>query len=407
MSKKNKKINMNELKNKVNIFLEDIYTKQFDERDVFVRSISSSFSYSSILLNDIIKEIMMDEHYSKLFSAESLSTYIFNIVSDGIRSKENNQKIFENIIEYIKNDPKEFVCVIPIHGISITEKYDMGVVKLYPSEQREEVIQSIYKEKSQRFIKNSFKSKSNFATIKVIALQSQKAVEIAVSEVNKSLNIIKILFCDLNNIYQIGVGKKGESMFDKEFLAVSDDQTDGVVTHPFKYTPLPAEINEITDAGNKVVKILADIQKRKFRNEKTIPLENHLFNSLNLIATGLYENDYETKSSKFMSAIESLVEQKTFTQGITDQVCERTALLLGNDFDERKQIYYKMFDLYNQRSTISHGDESNVDIYDTEDLWIISKRLLFYLLSNFDKFVDSNNKPKIKIKDYVMNLRFK
>ncbi|TPR21464.1 hypothetical protein DY102_07170 [Apilactobacillus timberlakei] len=332
---------------------------------------------------------------------------MLNIISEGISQKKKNEEIIDNIINKIQNNTKIYTCVIPIHGVLLKKEYDMGIVKLYPYKKREEVIEEIYKEKAQKFIKDSFKSCSDFATINVTALQPLKAVEKAVSEVNKSLNILKFLFCSDNNIYQIGVGKKSESMTDKEFLAISNDQNEGVVTHPFKYTPIPADVDKIAYDGNKVVKKLIKIQSKIFKHKKTIPLEKSLFNALNLIVAGLYSDDYETQMSKFMSAIEALVEQKTFTQGITDQVCERTALLLGKTFDARKKMYNKMIELYSKRSAISHGDSANINMYDTNYLWQASSRLLFYLLNNFDNFVDSNNNPKLKMKDYILTLRFR
>ena len=107
-----------------------------------------------------------------------------------------------------------------------------------------------------------------------------------------------------------------------------------------------------------------------------------------------------------MSAIEALVEQKTFVQGITDQVCERSALLLGKDLISRKKIYSKLTSLYGKRSNLSHGDTAVVTHYDVVYLWEIARNLCFYFQLNFDKFIDSNKQEKKKLKTYLLDLRF-
>ncbi|WP_172997950.1 HEPN domain-containing protein, partial [Lactobacillus helveticus] len=76
----------------------------------------------------------------------------------------------------------------------------------------------------------------------------------------------------------------------------------------------------------------------------------------NLIASGLDSEDPTIQIIQLMSAIEALVEQKTFVQGITDQVCERAALLLGKDSTSRRKIFDRLTTLYGKRSSLSHGD---------------------------------------------------
>lgn len=107
-----------------------------------------------------------------------------------------------------------------------------------------------------------------------------------------------------------------------------------------------------------------------------------------------------------MSAIEALVEQKTFVQGISDQVCERTALLLGKDSNSRRKMFDKLTTLYGKRSNLSHGNTAVITHYDVVYLWQIAKSLCFYFHIHFSEFVDSNTHEKKKLKEYLLNLKF-
>lgn len=100
------------------------------------------------------------------------------------------------------------------------------------------------------------------------------------------------------------------------------------------------------------------------------------------------------------------MNKKTFVQGITDQVCERTALLLGKDSKSRRKIFDRLTTLYGKRSNLSHGDTAVVTHYDVVYLWEIARNLCFYFQLNFDKFFDSKQQEKKNLKTYLLDLRF-
>ncbi|MCL0312268.1 HEPN domain-containing protein [Apilactobacillus xinyiensis] len=406
-----KHFDVNTLKCKVFALLNNIRNDEnSDKVDFSVVLQSGMLSYSTMLMNDVLKYIILEASSGDYFSEEDLSKDILQICCRSILSEKDDETIFKEIMRLINSKPKKFFCIIPIHGIELTYCYNFGIVSLYPSSMKTEVIRSSYNKDMSDFFLNSKNKIGNFdnedfATINVLALSSQRAVEIAIYEINKTLNVIKFLFNGIGNLYQIGIGKKTETMFDNEFIVASNEYSKGSMKHPFKFLPMPANLNNLNKNGKKFVEIVTKIQSKIYKKQKTTPLERSLFNSVNLIASALYTDDYEVRMIKLMSAIESLVEQKTFNQSITDQVCERTALLLGKDLKLRTEIYNTMIKLYNKRSILSHGDTVRITKYDVDYLFNKSRNLCFLFLDRFDEFNDSNKKEKNKLKEYILKLK--
>ncbi|WNW17979.1 HEPN domain-containing protein [Lactiplantibacillus plantarum] len=175
-------------------------------------------------------------------------------------------------------------------------------------------------------------------------------------------------------------------MFDKEFLAVAEDH--GLTQHPFDYLPTALDLCQINNPENIAIKNYIErvggIEGKILREKNTVPLERGLLNATNLIANGLDSEEPTIQLIQLMSAIEALVEQKTFVQS---QVCERTALLLGATEEARVNIYKTLSVLYGKRSDLSHGGTAMVTHYDVVTLWELARELCFYFV--YSKFQNS------------------
>lgn len=275
---------------------------------------------------------------------------------------------------------------------------------MYPASQKKSVLKAQVSANLYDKLIDTVTDNQNFATVNIKAVIPSGAIEVAISEVKSALNILRFLMSGPNMLYQIGVGKQNKTMCDKEFIAVA--QNSGITQHPFQYVPRPAELSALRSVGKAYVKRIGDIQRKIYSSQPTIPLEKGLVNATNLIANGLDSEEPTIQIIQLMSAIEALVEQKTFVQGITDQVCERTALLLGKDSKSRRNIFDRLTTLYGKRSNLSHGNTAVITHYDVGYLWLIARNLCFYFHIHFDDFIDSNTHEKAKLKDYLLNLRF-
>lgn len=348
--------------------------------------------------------VIEDPKIGKLFSWQKLQEEIAKLTGKGKAKKESNTQIIEDILGLINKKPEEFLCIIPFHGIELESPYTIGNVTLYPASQKKSVLKAQVSANLYDKLIDTVTDNQNFATVNIKAVIPSGAIEVAISEVKSALNILRFLMSEPNMLYQIGVGKQNKTMFDKEFIAVA--QNSGITQHPFQYVPRPAKLSALQSVGKTYVKRIGDIQRKIYSSQPTIPLEKGLVNATNLIANGLDSEEPTIQIIQLMSAIEALVEQKTFVQGITDQVCERTALLLEKDSKSRRKVFDRLTTLYEKRSNLSHGNTAVITHYDVVYLWLIARSLCFYFHMHFDDFIDSNTHEKAKLKDYVLNLRF-
>ncbi|MGJ3791929.1 hypothetical protein [Lactiplantibacillus argentoratensis] len=397
-------MNENIFKQEITKFLDSITNKQDENTSGMTMGQGYFFWYSEIYLANAVEIIIEDSKLGKLFSWKNLQEKIVKLTGEGKAKNEADTQIIEDILGLINKKPEEFLCIIPFHGIKLESPYTIGNVTLYPASQKKSVLKSKVNDKLYDELIDTVTDKQNFATVNIQAVIPSGAIEVAILEVKSTLNILKFLMNEPNVLYQIGVGKQNKTMFDKEFIAVN--QNSGITQHPFQYMPRPAELSNLQPFGKSYVKRIGDIQLKIYSSQSTVPLEKGLVNATNLIASGLDSEDPTIQIIQLMSAIEALVEQKTFVQGITDQVCERAALLLGKDSTSRRRIFDRLTTLYGKRSNLSHGNTAVITHYDVIYLWQIAQNLCFYFHMHFDDFIDSNKHEKAKLKDYLLNLRF-
>jgi hypothetical protein len=397
-------MNENIFKQAITKFLDSITDDQDEKKSGMATGQGYLFWYSVSYLANAVEIIIEDPKLGKLFSLKELQKKIVKLTGEGKAKNETDTKIIEDILGLINKKPEEFFCVIPFHGIKLESPYTIGSVTLYPASQKKSVLKFKVSDKLYDKLIDTVTDEQSFATVNVQAVIPSGAIEVAILEVKSALSILKFLVNEPNMLYQIGVGQQNQTMFDKEFIAVN--QNSGITQHPFQYVPRPAELSKLQPFGKDYVKRIGDIQLKIYSSQSIAPLEKGLVNATNLIASGLDSEDPTIQIIQLMSAIEALVEQKTFVQGITDQVCERAALLLGKDSTSRRKIFDRLTTLYGKRSSLSHGDTAVITPYDVIYLWQIAQNLCFYFHMHFDEFIDSNKHEKAKLKDYLLNLRF-
>ena len=339
------------------------------------------FWYSEQHLAKVCQLVVDDPKIGKMITWKSLGQTIIQQIGKDRASNLDNLEITETIIAKIREEPQVYFCLLPIFGINVTSPFTMGRIVLYPSEQKEKVVKNaISNDNLEQQVKDTLSDTQNFATLRVKALDSAGAIDLAIAHVKTVLNILKFVFNTPSGMYQIGIGKKNKTVLDKEFLAVAENH--GLTQHPFNYLPQELELSEIDDPRNIAAKNYIDkisIIEDKFLGEKsTVPLERGLLNATNLVANGLDGEEITIQLIQLMSAIESLVEQKTFVQSITDQVCERVAQLLGTTEEGRMDIYKTLSVLYGKRSDLSHGEIATVTHYDISNLWVLARGLCLY-----------------------------
>ncbi|WP_105956163.1 HEPN domain-containing protein [Apilactobacillus quenuiae] len=358
--------------------------------------------YSDEILDRIIKVIIKDNELKKIFSKDDLSKEIINLIYKDRIDNKSNESIVNHLIELIGSKPKYYSCIIPVHGIDINKKLDLGIVTIYPIIKKEEVFKNNFSINAQNLLKNA----ETFALIKVKAALPNKAIEIASKEIDHTLNILKFVSNnDTKMLFSIGIGANAENNISKEFIIIDDNNNESV-SYKSNYYPMNLNINQLKDYKDYISKMI-DIQKRIFYSQspkRDVPaIERYLFHANNLVAEGLYENTFEKQMSKFITAVESLLGKKG--EGISDKISEKAALFLGHSMENRMSIYNTMRHLYNKRSILTHGDSTDLNYYDIYYLLKISKELCMFFFDNIEKFIDIKE-PKEKIRTDALEIKF-
>ncbi|WP_349535499.1 hypothetical protein [Leuconostoc citreum] len=393
-----------DIKELVKLFLEKVSLERNEHTTGMKAGANHVFYYSDIVLAEITERILNEPKLGKLFSRKDVNATILEFVGSGFEDRENDEKVICKIIKWINSDPIEFTCFIPVHGVEVSNKYKIGDVTLHPFNEKKSILKANLKADMTSFIETESIDKLPFAIIKVNSISPDGAIEVAISEVKSTLNILQFLFNTPGSIYQIGTGKPTQNTGDSQYLALSS--TTGIAQQKSRYIPFGIDLSLLSTNETEYLQRVSEIQSDIFNQTKTVPLQNGLFNATTLIGNSLNSEDLTLQLLQLMSAIEALVEQNTFTQGITDQVCERTALLLGADYDSRKKIYDKLSDLYKKRSHLTHGNTASINYFDIVNLWEIAKNLCFYFDQHYEYFLDSNKNEKKNLKAYVLKLRF-
>ena len=77
------------------------------------------------------------------------------------------------------------------------------------------------------------------------------------------------------------------------------------------------------------------------------------------------------------------------TPGITHQISESAAIIIGDTFDDRIKVEKDIKELYGKRSSIVHSGERDIDIKDYYKFFFYVKDIIIKLIT-FDKYKNIN-----------------
>jgi hypothetical protein len=83
--------------------------------------------------------------------------------------------------------------------------------------------------------------------------------------------------------------------------------------------------------------------------------EERLLEGLSWFGQGWKERDLGSKLIKYVTCLEGLLLLSNEREGITEKLAERIALLSKEQFEERKNLFEDVKQIYNARSILVHG----------------------------------------------------
>lgn len=366
-------------------------------------------------LHKLTKKIIEDKTLGKNFSGGAEKYLINRIINLIVEYKFVKEKSTEytslQIVEELKREKAPYLFFIPIYGIKVDSVYPRKYknIALCSEKYREQKIKSLVElndENKKRFGIGKNKDSSTFIFIKLYANNNETAKELSLSYANDFILMLHSIYSNIDSVFNIGIGNESDynSFIDVLYVKSNHKICLSPSTRNNIFNNLPIRL-PLSDTKNSIIEIFFSILNKKISNEKikSTDIENKLYIALTSIGRSTIENNSEQSLLDLMTAVESLVEEKNFSQNLTDQICERCAELLGKDSKSKLSIYKEMKVLYNKRSEIIHGSkQSKITISDLRYLREISSKLCTLFINNIEKF-----KTIIDWNKYFLELRFK
>ncbi|CAD6494848.1 MAG: hypothetical protein EMLJLAPB_00978 [Candidatus Argoarchaeum ethanivorans] len=340
----------------------------------------------------LLSQKEISKNFSEEFIHKKLVDYYHKLLSDESKIDEYVKELVNLLIS---NSLKDYFVASEVENIQILgdHRYDFvdSTIKLL-------------KEEDLPFKKEEFKPLSSDRTIlnkpsiftKVKAGESEKAKEIAVHNFMISFNLIRLYAPQFKPFL------KGCLLLGSQELMVYDEINRCMTTSlstvgdlPLNHAYLSKEFyNQLIDAGINGLKEICSISKV-------------VRECLYWWGLGLDEKHPSAKLLNFVMVLESILKRKGERTELRKAVSERGAILLSNQFEERKVVVKQLKEIYDMRSKVVH---TGVLIGD-KDIASLSggyaKAVLRNLIEmskdfngNFDEFITYLDDMKLRGKPY-------
>ena len=414
---KNEKIIYDNLKKFIDNYTEKSYRTPNYKYNVAFSTKGEPILFKNNELHQLVNNIIEDKILGKNFSGgaeEFLTNKIMNMITSYkyIKSRSTDY-VTQKIINMLKEEKVPYTFFLPVYGIKVSSVYPKKYknIAICPAKFKKDEINNFIRtknlKKSDRLSEemNTTDSKKSYIFIKVYANNSETAKELSLSYANDLILALHSIYSNIDNSYIIGIGDDEDYTSSISALYYKDD---GTIQETFrrkdnKSFPLQVDLS-LTNSENNILKVFMNILNNKIKNNQSIKaedIENKIYSSIKYIGRATIESNLEQAFLDLMIAIESLVEEKDFSQNITDQICERCAELLSNELETRTSMYSKLKALYTKRSNLVHGSKKpKITLSDLYYLRKISLQLCIYFVKNIEKF------KNINWHDFYLELRF-
>lgn len=410
-------------------FLENKMVTFWDRHGISIYLDSNGFK----LLKKAIEEVRKDELIKFNFLGKYIEDKIKDIISNCSKlSLDERSDFIEDQLNILrselKKDIKEWVFWIPIVNFQLMNNspLNVGNVKFFTLDQTKgtEITDKIKisDENDKSFKKHieeiyiTPKLDNVFAEVKVRGVR-EYARENAMNQIRMAINVLRI-YSPSN---QVNFGIEGEitpKFYRKTFEFTADYEK--------KVFPLElmGSIHEFWLNENRILFMKNNgfdrlDQMLKSRNPSFF--ETRILTAIywfgEAVGTEIFEKkiyekrnkphenlEYFKNGEKYLKLSTALESILTFEQyePIQLNISERAALLIGTNYNQRKNIKSVLKDLYTVRSRITHDGSVFVSKHDIEDLTYVFRNILFVLLELDNKY---KFKTKKDISDYFERLK--
>lgn len=372
-----------------------------------LEEITNSFTQSGAFPKEkiykVVDNIINDKDIGKHFLGKSeryLTRTIESIIKEQPNNTNNNDTV-KKIMSELKKKDEKFFCLIPIYGIEVKSVYpkDPNNIAFFPNDLAIEKIESylnhdvLDKDKIKNF-------NGPFIGVTLQANNKSTAEKLSMNYANSLISVLHVCYSNIEYQYNIGAVYRNTSVSSCPIVTVNLKSKDTYSHEEFSFNmPIKLPLKKEFDL---LLNIVITVINKKINNDKSTDIENKIYVAIISMAKALTETDSSQSLIDFMTAIESLVEEKNFEQSITDQICERCVELLCSTLSDRLEKYKTLQKLYGKRSKIIHGETSpKVTMCDLDFLYQTCLELCMHFATNLDKYKNIKD-----WKDFFLKLRF-
>lgn len=374
-----------------------------------LKEITTYFTHSGTFpkgkIYKVVDEIINDNGIGKHFSDESkryLTRTIESIIKEQPINTDNNDTV-KKIMSELKKKDEKFFCLIPIYGIEVKSIYpkDSNNIAFFPNDLAIEKIESylnydvLDKDKIKKF-------NGPFIGVTLQANNKSTAEELSMNYANSLISVLHVFYSNIDYQYNIGAVYRNASVSNCPIVTINL-KSKATYSHEEYSFNMPIKLPPKKEF-DLLFNIVSTVINKKINDEKikSTDIENKIYVAIINMAKGLTEKDSNQSLLDFMTAIESIVEEKNFEQSITDQICERCVELLCSTLSDRLEKYKKLQKLYSKRSKIIHGEISpKITKSDLNFLRETCLQLCMHFAMNLAKYKNIKD-----WKEFFLKLRF-
>lgn len=396
------------------IRIDDISNDSNDQETTwnFVEDKQYSFSHADITtLRRVISNI--SKSYSQLqFVSESLIKK--TLVPFIHECKRTGQKIssydhlYNNVIKPLCDLPLlEFEVIRPIFGLTLSSPtpITVGSFTFYDLSLHQTLLENKFSSKISPTFQTACTASIQNTTLisyKVNARDDEKANELSEIKFDQVQNIFRFFTAFLQDYLDVGITNYQQSNLRTLFIASRSG-----IKRQFKRSGSFITI-DLQDMFTELKQISLDPEDliKSLEDHHCCEMKECILTSIDLLGRARYDRDKPIALLESMMAVEALIQMNTqqlVNQSISAQICEYSAFLLSEKYEERLEIENSVKNFYRLRSKLAHGISSTISKSDISAVYTFAESLIYLFLTK-----DSLKmlKSKKDLKDYTQKLKF-
>lgn len=158
-------------------------------------------------------------------------------------------------------------------------------------------------------------------------------------------------------------------------VSVDKQEAEAYIKYDHGYENITIDLKDIELLNNAGLESLLSM---RFNNSNPSKLENMIFYALKLYFDGCVQSNSRIAYLNYMMIIENILNPSDNNQ-LSKSMANGLAMLLGNTYKERKEIYDEFYKLYGVRSSIIHGNDIEPTNTELEKAEVYAKKLIRFL----------------------------